>query len=274
MTRAQPRPRAGGSDSGPNSGAARLSFAPAPGAASRPRMLLAQTAMEFRLMMRNGEQVALTLIVPLLLLVFFNLPMLYSLSGRRIDFVVPSILALGVMSSAFTGLAIGTGFERKYLVLKRLGATALPRGILVGGKTLAILLLEVLQAALICGLGLALGWRPQGDPLLVVLLLVLGTLAFGGLGMLIAGTLRAEVVLAVANLVWLVLLFCGGIALPLSRFPDAVADGLRLLPSAALSEGLHRILQDGDWPGWGVLVTLLVWAAVSLGAAAKYFRWE
>ncbi|MCU1689047.1 MAG: transporter [Pseudonocardiales bacterium] len=256
-------------DAGP-----RMDFTPKPAAAPLRKMVLSQAAMEFRLIIRNGEQVALTLIVPLLLLVFFNLPMLYSLSDRRIDFVVPSILALGIMSSAFTGLAIGTGFERKYLVLKRLGATALPRAALVGGKTLAILLLEVVQATLICALGFALGWHPHGNPLLAVLLLVLGTLAFGGLGMLVAGTLRAEVVLAVANLVWLVLMFCGGIALPLSRFPDGVADVLRLLPSAALSEGLHRILQDGSRPGWGVLITLVIWSVGGLAAAARFFRWE
>jgi ABC-2 type transport system permease protein len=252
----------------------RLSFVPAPGAPSFWSMLRAQTSMEFRLLVRNGEQVGLTLIVPLMLLVFFNLPMLYSLGGRRIDFVVPSILALGVMSSAFTGLAIGTGFERKYLVLKRLGATALPRAALIGGKTLAILLLEILQAALVCSLGLALGWHPHGNPVIAIALIAIGTFAFGGLGMLIAGTLRAEVVLAVANLVWLVLMFCGGIALPLSRFPAGVADVLRLLPSAALSDGLHSVLQDGRLPGWGVLITLAVWAVVSLAAAARWFKWE
>jgi len=120
------------------------------------------------------------------------------------------VLALAVMSSSFTGLAIGTGFERKYAVLKRLGATALPRSVLLLGKTLAVLLLEVSQVALICGLGLALGWHPHGDPIWAAMLIVLGTLAFGGLGLLAAGTLRAEVTLAAANLIWLVLLFAGG----------------------------------------------------------------
>src|SRR5579875_1627615 len=133
------------------------SFAPNPGAAPRRRMLSAQTGMEFRLLLRNGEQVGLTLVIPLLLLFFFNLPLLYSLGvDRRIQFVVPSIIALAVMSSSFTGLAIGTGFERKYAVLKRLGATALPRSLLVGGKTLSVLLLEVVQVVLICALAYAL----------------------------------------------------------------------------------------------------------------------
>jgi len=253
---------------------ATLSYVPALGAAPRARMLAAQTRMELRLLLRNGEQVGLTLIIPLLLELFFNLPLLYSLDGRRIDFVVPSILALAVMSAAFTGLAIGTGFERKYAVLKRLGATALPRSVLLLAKTLAVLLVEVLQAALICALGFALGWHPHGDPVWPVLLIALSTLAFGGLGLLIAGTLRAEVTLAAANLVWMVLLFCGGIAIPLSKYAHGVADVLRCLPSAALSDGLHGVLQYGHGLPVRPTLTLLVWAVVALPVAARWFRWE
>ena len=260
-------------DSADGGGTLTVTFAPRPGAAGAGRMLAAQTRMELRLLLRNGEQVGLTLVIPLLLEFFFNLPLLYSLDGRRIDFVVPSVLALAVMSASFTGLAIGTGFERKYSVLKRLGATALSRRVLLLGKTCAVLLLQVLQAALICGFGLVLGWRPGGDPVWVVLLLALGTFAFGGLGLLLAGAVRAEVTLAAANLIWLVLLFGGGIAIPLSKFGSA-ADVLRFLPSAALSNGLHIVLQDGG--GFPVLslATLLVWAALALPAAARWFSWE
>ncbi|HEU5265982.1 MAG TPA: ABC transporter permease [Jatrophihabitans sp.] len=254
---------------------ARLGFAAAPQAARRLDMLRAQTAMEFRLQLRNGEQVALTLLIPLLLLFFFNLPLLYSLdTARRIDFVVPSIMTLAVMSAAFTGLAIATGFERKYAVLKRLGATALPRSVLIAAKTVATLLLELIQLVLICALGLALGWHPHGNPLSVVLLVILGSAAFGGLAMLVAGTLRAEVTLAVANLVWLVLLFAGGIAIPLDRFGTTAQDILQYLPSAALSDGLHAVLQHGAQLPVRDTVTLLVWAALALPAAARWFRWE
>jgi len=250
-------------------------FTPAPGAAPRSRMLSAQTAIEFRLLLRNGEQVGLTLLIPLLLEFFFNLPLLYSLgTPRRIDFVVPSIITLAVMSAAFTGLAIGTGFERKYAVLKRLGATALPRTVLIGGKTLAILLLELVQLVLICAFGFALGWHPHGDPLFALVLVVVGTIAFGGIGLLVAGTLRAEVTLAAANLIWLVLLFAGGIAIPLDRFGQTGQDVLQYLPSAALSNGLHEVLQHGwSFPVRDTL-TLLVWAAVTVPAAARWFRWE
>jgi ABC-2 type transport system permease protein len=251
------------------------SFVPAPGAAPRAKMLGAQTSMEFRLQLRNLEQVGLTLIIPLLLLFFFNLPLLYKLGvDRRIDFVVPSMIALAVMSAAFTGLAIGTGFERKYAVLKRLGATALPRSVLVAGKTLSVLLLEVVQVVLIGVLGLALAWHPHGDPLFVLLLVALGTAAFGGLGLLLAGAVRAEVTLAAANLAWLVLLFAGGIAIPLAKYPHGVAQVLQYLPSAALSDGLHRVLEAGQAAPVHDLATLFVWAALALPAAARWFKWE
>ena len=251
-----------------------LDVTPAPGAASTGQMLRAQVGVEFKLLLRNGEQVGLTLVIPLLLTLFFNLPLLYAIEGRRIDFVVPSILALSVMSAAFTGLAIGTGFERKYGVLKRLGATAMPRSVLITAKTIAVLCLEVLQIALVCGLGFALGWHPAGDAYWAMLLVVLGTLAFGGLGLLLAGTVRAEVTLAGANLIWLVLLFCGGIAIPLSKFPQGVQDVLQFLPSAALSTGMHDVLQwDQGFPAAPVVV-LLAWVVVAVPAAARWFRWE
>jgi ABC-2 type transport system permease protein len=237
-------------------------------------MLRAQTLMEFRLQLRNGEQVGLTLVIPLLLELFLNLPLLYSLDiARRIDFVVPSVLALAIMSAAFTGLAIGTGFERKYAVLKRLGATALPRSVLITGKTAAVGLVECVQVVLICALGFALAWHPHGDPVWAVLILVLGTAAFGGLGLLVAGTLRAEVTLAAANLIWLVLLFAGGVAIPLTKFGSA-QHVLQYLPSAAVADGLRQVLEYGQGVPVRDLLTLLVWSAVALPVAARYFKWE
>lgn len=249
-------------------------FAPAAGAAPCGQMLRAQTAMELRMLLRNGEQVGLTLIAPLLLLFFFNLPLLYSVGSRRIDFVAPGIIALSVMSASFTGLAIGTGFERKYGVLKRLGTTALPRTTLVAGKMLSVVVLEAGQILLISAAAVALGWHPHGNPFSVVLLVLLGTAALGGLGLLLAGTMRAEVTLAAANLAWLILLFCGGIAVPLSKFPTGLGDVLRLLPSAALSDGLHRVLENGVAFPVRPIVTLAVWAALAMPAAARWFRWE
>lgn len=249
-------------------------FAPRPQAASRWRMLLAQTGIELRLTLRNGEQLLINLIIPLLLVIVLSKQAVIEISGsNRPDFFVPGVLALAVMSAAFTGQAIATGFERKYGVLKRLGATALPRSVLLLGKTCAVVLLELIQIAVICLVGLAVGWDPSGSPLSVAVLIVLGTAAFSGLALLLAGTLRAEATLAAANLVWFVLLFLGDVVFPLSDFPDGAVDWLRLLPTAALSHGLRSVLRDGSGiPAQDVLV-LLVWAVVGMAAASRLFRW-
>jgi ABC-2 type transport system permease protein len=250
-------------------------YTPRPGAAPLPRMIAAQTAFETKLLLRNGEQLLLTVIIPSLLLVLFStVDILDTGTGKSVDFLAPGVLALAVMSTAFTGQAIATGFERRYGVLKRLGASPLPRWALMSAKTLAVLVTEVLQVVLLTVIAFALGWSPQGNPLSVLLLLVLGTAAFSGLGLLMAGTLRAEATLAAANLVFLLLLMGGGVLVPLEKFPDGVQSALALLPISALSDGLRDVLQHGAGVPWGDLGILAAWTGVGLGAAARYFRWE
>lgn len=253
-------------------------LAPRPGAAPIRRMLAAQTTAELKLVLRNGEQVLLSLVIPLGLLVLLVLVPFVAVDsavdrGDRADFFVPGVLALSVMSTAFTGQAIAVGFERQYGVLKRLGATPLPRAVLLGAKTLAVLAVEVLQVTLICLVGLALGWSPTGSLLHVLVLVVLGTAAFSGLGLLLGGTLRGLTTLAAANLVWFLLLVLGGVLFPLSAF-GAAEPVLSLLPTAALSTGLRDVLGAGGGPGAREALVLLGWAVVSLGAASRLFRWE
>ncbi|MEU1436653.1 ABC transporter permease [Streptomyces sp. NPDC005775] len=250
-------------------------YAPRPGAAPLGRMIAAQTALETRMLLRNGEQLLLTVIIPTLLLVLFSaVEIVDTGSGESVDFLTPGILALAVMSTAFTGQAIATGFERRYGVLKRLAASPLPRWALMTAKTLAVLVTEVLQVVLLTVIAFALGWSPQGNPFAVLLLLVLGTAAFSGLGLLMAGTLKAEATLAAANLVFLLLLVGGGVIVPLEKFPDAVQSVLGLLPIAALSDGLRDVLQHGAAMPWGDLGILAIWSVLGLGAAARFFRWE
>jgi ABC-2 type transport system permease protein len=250
---------------------------PAPGAAPLRRMVTAQAGLELRILVRNGEQLLLTLIIPVLLLIAFGHEPLVSISGSRIDFVVPGILALAVLSTAFTSQAIATGFERRYGVLKRLGASPLSRTGLIGAKTLTVLAVEVVQVIIIAGLGAALGWHPHTSAAGVagaLALMLAGTAAFSGLALLLAGTLRAEATLAAANLVYLVMLGIGGVLFPLARFPDSVQPVLKLLPAGALADGLRTALaHSGGVPARDLLV-LLVWAAVAITLAARTFRWE
>jgi len=214
-------------------------------------------------------------IIPVALLAGFSLEHL--IKGSRVDFLVPGILALAVMSTAFTSQAIATGFERRYGVLKRLGSTPLRRDGLIAAKTATVLVVELAQGIVIIAVGLALGWAPNARPAAaawVVLLLLAGTAAFSGLALLLAGTLRAEATLAAANLVYLVLLGVGGVIFPLSKFPPGARPVLRLLPSGALSDGLHSVLQQAGGLPVRDLVVLLVWAVIAIGVTARVFRWE
>ncbi|MFD9883649.1 ABC transporter permease [Streptomyces alboflavus] len=250
-------------------------YAPKPGAAPLPRMIAAQAALETKMLLRNGEQLLLTVVIPTLLLVLFSaVDIVDTGDGKAVDFLTPGVLALAVMSTAFTGQAIATGFERRYGVLKRLAASPLPRWGLMTAKTLSVLVTEVLQIALLTAIAFALGWSPHGNPFAVLLLLVLGTAAFSGLGLLMAGTLKAEATLAAANLVFLLLLVGGGVIVPLDKFPGAVESTLGLLPISALSDGLRDVLQDGAAMPWADLGILAVWSVLGLGAAARFFRWE
>jgi ABC-2 type transport system permease protein len=246
-------------------------------------MVASQAGFEARLLLRNGEQLLLTIVIPVLVLVLGAMVDLGLIdadaggaAGRtdRLAFLAPGVLALAVLSTAFTGQAISTGFERRYGALKLLGASPLPRWGLLAGKTLAVLVVEAVQVALITIIALALGWAPRGTAFSVTVLLLVGTAAFSALGLLMAGTLRAEATLAAANLVYLLLLAGGGIFLPLERFPAAVRAGLEWLPSAALADGLRAVLQQGAaLPGRPVLI-LLAWAVLAGALAARTFRWE
>jgi ABC-2 type transport system permease protein len=255
-----------------------LDLSPRPGAATTGRMLRAQTVMELRLLARNGEQLLLTLVIPLLLLVMgTRSDEIVDLGpGRPIDIITPGVLALAVMSTSFTSLAIATGFERRYGVLKRLGASPLPRWGLMGGKIGAVLIIEVVQLAVLMLVARLVGWEPRGDAAALgwlVVLALLGTAAFGSLALLIAGTLRAEATLAVANLVYVMLLVGGGLIVPLERYPGGTHRALELLPSGALGQGLRDAF-NGASPGLLPMAVLLVWALGAGIVTARTFRWE
>lgn len=240
-------------------------------AAPAAQRLAAQTGMELRLTLRNGESLLVTFVIPLLVLVFFAL---VDVLPVELEDLVAGVLALSVMSTSLVALGIATGFERFYLVLKRLGATPLRRGELLAAKVLAVLAIELVQVAAILAVAtLALGYRPDPAALwLAPVALVLGTAAFAGLGLALAGALRAVATLALANALYVVLLLAGGVVVPLDRLPTALAAVARLLPSAALTNLYRTALTGGD-PTLDLAV-LTVWAVVTCVTAAQVFRWE
>jgi ABC-2 type transport system permease protein len=255
-----------------------LDLSPRPGAAPFPRMVATQAAMEARLMLRNGEQLLLAVVIPVIVLIggvngADHLGI--DLAHRPVDVFTPGVLALAVMSTSFTSLAIATGFERRYGVIKRLGSSPLPRSGLLAGKVGGLLVVEVLQVVVVSVVGLILGWHPAGGAGPVVggiLAVVLGTFAFAALGLLLAGTLRAEATLAAANLVYLLLLAAGAVVLPTSSY-GAFGHVAAALPSGALGNAMRAAFLHGGI-AWGPLGILVAWGAVGTVLTARTFRWE
>ena len=248
-----------------------LDFSPAPGAAPPVRRVLRHGRLEAGLLVRNGEQLLLALVIPLGILVAVRVA-----GGRLGDFseLAPSVLALAVWSSGFTSVAISTAFERRYGVLERLVATPLGPSGLIAGKSLAVLMILAGQLVILAGVAAVLGWRPvftAASGPTAVLLVIMATATFVCLGLLLASRLRAEATLGLANLIYLVLLAGGALIVPLDRYPAAVHPVLGVLPTAALGEGL-RAAAGGTALGWPLLV-LVCWLAAAGLAAWKGIRW-
>jgi ABC-2 type transport system permease protein len=245
------------------------------GPASLAHRVRAQAGFEATLLLRNGEQLLVSLVLPALALVGLSMSSVPDLGDQpRIDVLAPGVLALATLSTAFTGQAISTGFDRRYGVLRQLATTPLGRGGLLAGKALAVLAVQAVQVFVLGVLALGLGWRPRWDAVPAALVIGLaGTAALVSLALLLAGTLRAEAVLAVANLVWVVLITAGAVVIPAGQLPDAVRPVVTRLPSGALGEGLRAALLGG-WLDVGALGVLLAWAVGAAAATLRWFRWS
>ncbi|HYN28410.1 MAG TPA: ABC transporter permease [Dermatophilaceae bacterium] len=251
---------------------------PLPAGAARPAptadRVRAQGRFETLTLLRNGEQLLVSIVLPAMALVGLVLAPYPDLGAdRRVDVVTPGVLGLAVVSTAFTGQAISTAFDRRYGVLRLLGATPLGRGGLLAGKAVAVLAVLAVQVVVLGALGAVLGWRPEPAGIPPALLsLVLGSGTFVALALLLAGTVRAEAVLALANLVWVLLLGLG-LAVPTDRLPGPLGGVAAALPSGALGDALRTSLGSGGWP-WAQWAVLLLWGAVAAVAATRLFRWS
>ncbi|WP_258806155.1 ABC transporter permease [Pseudarthrobacter sp. NS4] len=243
--------------------------------ASLLRRVMLQGKYEALAMLRNGEQLILAVVLPLLALVGLTVtPFLDGMGASRINLAVPGILALCAMSTAFTGQGIATGFDRRYGVLRFLSTTPLGRGGLIAGKAISVLAVLSLQVVVVSAVALALGWQPPAAGWLPGLaLLALGAAAFTALGLLVAGTVRPEATLAITNLLWILLGALGGIVIPVGRLPAAAQGLVELLPSGALGESMREAFLSGTLDGAAALI-LLLWTLFAGAAAIRWFKWN
>ena len=270
---------------------------PRPSRPPRPapttQRVLAQARLELRLLVRSGESLVVTFGIPLGMLVFFGTVELLPLDAADpLDVLLPGSIAVAVMATGFVAQAISTGFERKYGVLKRLGATPLTRADYLVAKGLAVAAVVAVQVVVLLAVGTALrggvpGPGPTCSPAcsgvrtalwLVPVAVVLGAVVFTALGLALAGAVRAELVLAGSNGVFLLLLLGSDLIfeLPASFGPVVLAT-----PSGALGIVLRRALDPATWgdpvlagrSGLALLV-LVAWGLAAVAVAARTFRWE
>lgn len=243
--------------------------------------MITQAGFELRLLVRNGEQLLLTLIIPVVLLLGVTLvsavPLDAPAGPDRVPEALGGVLAVAIIASAFTSLAISVGFDRRSGALLMLATTPLSRQAILGARALAALAMVGIQLVLLAGTALALGWRPSLASLTLIPVAILGTLTFAALGFALGGAVRAEATLAIANAVFLLLVVVGGTTFPATDLPGPLATIVAFLPSSAL----------GDLLRWGAGVTgaaagslvvdavlVAAWGLAGLIIAVRTFRWS
>ena len=245
-------------------------FAPAPQRASFGRMAAAQGRIEAKLMLRHGEQLLLNVLIPAAILVASHFAPILG-DNTEFDVLVPMVFAVAATGAGFTGQAIAVAFDRRYGALKRTGASGVPPWTIIVGKILGVLATVVVQLVVLGAIALALGWRvsPAGAVFGLATLLV-GVAAFTALGLLMGGTLRAELVLALANLIWLVLM---GILGWVGYSGDiAHAGWWNAVPTVALAGALVQALSlQVNWVAWA---SLAAWGVTAMTAAVRLFRFD
>ena len=228
---------------------------------------------DIRLTLRDGEQLLLAFILPVVFLALFSSIDLLPTGGEEpVDFLTPGILALALISTAFVRLAISVGFDRSFGAIARFASTPLRPLEFIGAKLVTTVAVFAVQTLVLVALAAALGWRPDLHPALLPGL-VLGTVAFTALAFALVGFVDGLASLAAANTLYVLLLLLSGLVFDRSELPgflDAVTAGL---PSTQLVEIVRAATTGGAGPGWAWL-GLCVWAVVGTVLGLRRFHWR
>ena len=244
---------------------------------SRPAPFIAavrsQVRMEARLTARRGENLLAMVGIPVAALLFFGTVGVGG-AARGIPYLLPPSLALALVASGLVNLGIATAFERGYGVLKRLGGAPLGRGGLLVAKIAVVAVIGAVQVAALLVLATLLGWQPSTAVSwpAVVMVTVVSVSTFAAVGLLLAGTLRPEAVLVLANVVFLVAILLGGVAVAIDDLPGPLATVAAVLPWGAAGEAYRAALGGGDV--FGPLAVVAAWGLAATVGAIQTFRWD
>ena len=198
--------------------------------------------------------------------------------ARYVDFLVPGLAAMGIMSNAVWGMAFSIVDARRRKLLKRIVATPMPRHYYLLSYLIWRLLLLVFEVGIPVGFGvLAFGVPRRGWWLTLAGISLLGSLTFSSLGLLISTRIKTiEAASGFTNLVLMPMWVLSGVFFSSQRFPDAVQPAIRALPLTALVDGMRaNMLQGAGWAELAPQATVLgVWMLVCFVCALKLFRWR
>jgi ABC-2 type transport system permease protein len=198
--------------------------------------------------------------------------------SRYIDFLVPGLVGVGIMSNAIWGLGFSIVDARRRKLMKRFMATPMSRAHYLESFLLWRMLVLAVEIGIPMGFGaLVFGVPIRGHWVDILALSVLASLAFSALGLLVASRPQTiEAVSGLTNLVVMPMWICSGVFFSAQRFPDIVQPLIRVLPLTAFIDALRGVMLQGadlsQFPR--EVVTLTLWLVVCFTIALKIFRWR
>lgn len=250
-----------------------------------------RSSVELKSFFRNKQSLVFTLALPIILLVVFGSVFSGTIEGTDTDFkqvFVAGIIAAGVMSTAFTGLAMSVALERELGMVRRLASTPMPKTAYFVGKIVRVVVTSVLEAAILLALGVAFfGLQLPSDPgrwLTFAWVMALGVAAcsLGGLAYtaLIPNARSAS---AIITPPFLVLQFISGVFYPFNQLPSWMQTVASIFPLKWMTQGFRytflpdsfKIVEQGhSWNLQGIAVVLIAWSVLGALATAVTFTWR
>ena len=228
---------------------------------------------------RNPQSAFFTFVFPVVIIVVFGA--LFGGGGRSsyfnglsaLQYYVPTIAAVSVLSACYSQLAIVLAMRRQNGILKRVRATPLPAWTYFLGLLAHCIVVSAVDVALIVVVGGLFGVPlPTHWPALA-LALVLGAASFCALGVAVASLIRnSEAAPAVVQLVLFPLLFISGTYMPIhSAVLNRITSALPVRPFNQALLGPFAQHSGFDWKSLGVLAA---WGAAGAIVAIRRFRWD
>lgn len=201
-----------------------------------------------------------------------------SLDLAYIDFLVPGILAMMIMSNNMNGVAGQIAAWRERGVLRRMQSTTLRASTFIAAQITARLILSGLQSVIVLLIGhWVFGTQIRGTWALLLFFVIIGTLAFMSIGFIIASLAKTpESANPIAGLLSFPMMFLGGVFFPIKNMPEFLQPIVKLLPISHLTTALRQVMNVGA--GLSALsleaIVLGGWMIVAFLIASFTFKWE